>query len=426
MRDCSQGKQLFLNKKVTSFTTASYTFPGIYGSGSSLDDWIRREVENDGVSYARARKILNNYLRHWINEDFFMPRPEVYIYNCFADDTRWQLLPPEFAVQSRDDFSSLPFLLPAFFRLGLRLLSTHCCILKSEDGYCKIVISCDKDNAHRLSLNYELYLKESKSTDLKIAPDDLERLVLHSRQNKVFLFEVRFPLEGIYRLEIQGGYHNSHSVRLCQFQLQCTRRLQNCVTLPVSPGKLMWGPGPASDEVGLLLPSKPTGLILVSPIRQKSYDMNKIPEHFEISKFNFLLHKHISRSMEYTAELVGLTSTPQPDGEISDGYVIDRSFVNDTRSSRRSKKATIGAISGYIYRQSVDCVKDNIAHTLSLNVVVPHEGEFALVIKANKFRVERNKSITRQPAQPVCVYLLRTTVEPNKDVSLYYGFFPCH
>ena len=396
----------------------------MYGTGGSLDDWIRQEVENDGVSYARARKILYHYLRHWINEDFFMPRPEVYAYNCFADDTRWQLLPPEFTVQSREEFSILPFLLPAFFRLGLRLLTTHSCILKSENGTCRIEIACEKDNAHRLSLNYELYSKEAKSSELKLAPDDLERLVLHSRQNKVFLFEIRFPVEGTYRLEIHGGYHKSHSVRLCQFQIQCTKRLHNCVTLPVSPDKLMWGPGPYSDDVGLLLPSRPTGLISVYPIRQKSYDMNKIPEHFETSKFTFLLHKQISRNTEYTAELVGMTSTPQPQSETmnSKDHSI-RDLANISRSSKRSKKGTIGAISGYVYRQPVECVKDNVAHQLTLNAPLPHEGEFALVIKANVFRVERNRSITRQPAEPVCVYLLRTTVEPSRDVCSKTNYY---
>lgn len=386
---------------------------GMDGTGSTLDDWIRREVENDGVSYARARKILDNYLRHWINEDFFMPRPEVYVYNCFADDIRWQLLPPDFTVQSREDFSKLPFLLPAFFRLGLTLLSAHTCMLKSEEGMCRIEIACEKDNAHRLSLNYELYLKESKSSDIKLTEEDLERLVLHSRQNKVFLFEIRFPIEGTYRLEIHGGYHNSHSVRLCQFQLQCTRRLQNCVTLPVSPDKLMWGPGPDSDEVGLLLPSRPTGLISVYPIRQKSYEIDKQPEHFENSKFSFLLHKHVSRNIEYTAELIGLTSTPQP--ETADKETDLDLLRTASRGSKRGKKGTIGAISGYLYRQPVDCNKDNIAHQLTLTASVPHEGEFALVIRANRFKVERNRSITRQQAKPVCVYLLRTTVEQNKE-----------
>ena len=382
-----------------------------------MDNWIKREVENDGVSYARAKKILNNYLRHWINEDYFMPRPETFAYSCFADDTRWQLLPLEFTVQSREQFSRLPFLMPAFFRLGLQLMSFHSCMLQSEEGMCRIELACEKDNAHRLSLTYELYLKESKSSDIKLLAEDLEKLVLHSRQNKVFLFELRFPVEGKYRLEISGGYHNSHSVRLCQFQIYCPRKCQNCVPLPVSPDKLMWGPGPASDEVGLLLPSRPTGLIYVYPVRQKLYDLDRHPEHFQTSKFSFLLHKHISRNTEYTAELIGFTSTPQEVTPNEGDKENDLNLTNYSRASKRSKKETVGAISGYLYKKPIEVIKDNIAHQLNMTAEVPHEGEFALVIKANKFRVERNRSITRQTIKPVCVYLLRTTMEGNKEVS---------
>ena len=345
-----------------------------------------------------------------------MPRPEVLIYNCFADDTRWQLLPPDFTVQTREEFSKLPFLLPAFFRLGLRLLSFHSCILRSDEGMCRIDFACDKDNSHRLSLTYDLYLKESKSSDIKLLPEDLEKLVLHSRQNRVFMFEIRFPVEGTYRLEISGGYHKSHSVRLCQFQIICARRLQNCVSLPLNPDKLMWGPGPASDEVGLLLPSRPTGLIYVYPVRQKAFDNARYPEHFQTSKFSFLLHKHISRNTEYTAEIIGFTSTPQDKTTDITEKENDLNLTNYSRASKRSKKETVGAITGYLYKQQIECIKDNIAHQLTMTVDVPHEGEFALVIKANRFRVERNRSITRQPAKPVCVYLLRTTIDQNKEV----------
>ena len=71
---------------------------------------------------------------HTFQEHYFMPRPQHFIYECYAEDPQWQLLPDDVMVRSQRDFLEMPYLLPPFFGLALELVTEHKCSLTTTNG----------------------------------------------------------------------------------------------------------------------------------------------------------------------------------------------------------------------------------------------------------------------------------------------------
>lgn len=222
--------------------------------------------EKSNISKKRKvdRQKAKQTMQCFMNEDYFMPAPEVFVHSNFPKDTKWMLLPSEFIIPSVEAFTSLPFLFPAFFRLGLRMITEPNFTLHSREGKCRIWLISDYNNAHRLNFTYQLDLLRTDYKNTGILDENIHRQVVHCRHNDKFFFEISFPIEGEYKLEIHGGYHKRHMMRLCYFKLICDKRLSNFRYLPYNPGNIMWGPGPTCAEHGLVLPSKPTGIVRVS------------------------------------------------------------------------------------------------------------------------------------------------------------------
>ncbi|KAH3841263.1 hypothetical protein DPMN_114722 [Dreissena polymorpha] len=347
-----------------------------------------------------------------------MPTPEVFVHSNWTDDNRWQLLRPEYTILTKSEFLFLPILFPAFFRFGLRLVSERCCSLESSEGKVKIWISADFNNAHRLTLSTELHLLSTECANHKLILPHLNKLVIHSRHNDYFYIEVRFPIEGTFRLEINGGYHGSHALRLCQFRLICNRRIDDFKYIPYEPFPLMWGPGPECLPFGLTLPSKPTGIVRIYqqiiPADPHNLHTLQRPPVYKPRQFHFHLHVEKSKLFDYVTELRGYL----PDDNSGEATPLDsRGQLVDKSRVKTPKKGKIAPEDGD-YSPYHECYKEPKKRQLVINVQVPHEGEFALVISALPYAIgDDGKTKVYSEPTVVCVYLLRTMDGLNREVS---------
>ena len=391
----------------------------IAASSAGVQEWIRRERQSKGQSKSEVMKKFKEMIKAFINEDYFMPAPEVFIHSNYPKYTRWQLLNSEYTIQSKDDFLSLPFIFPAFFRLGLRLDTDPSFVLHSRNGKCIIWISTEFNNAHRLTLTYDLHLLSTHYNRSEVLLPNLQRQGLYCRHNDKFVFEIRFPVEGYFKLEIYGGYHKSHSMKLCYFKLVCTKSLPMFRYLPYYPENLMWGPGPACEDHGLVLPSKPTGIVIVDQEPQSTLLANvqstKQPIFKQVS-FGFKLHVDKSRNKIYTMKLYGYH--PDLVRELATPFNEYGELIDKTKRKKR-KKGDVLPVDNIDYTRYLECERNDLQKELTIKVHPPHEGEFVLVIKASTAVKDVDGKITTlDDAADVCVYLVRTTDDPHREVCV--------
>jgi hypothetical protein len=364
-------------------------------------------------------KAFKEIIKGFINEDYFMPAPEVFIHSNYPKNARWQLLSPEYTIESKDEFLSLPFIFPAFFRLGLRLDTEPNFVLHSNDGKCTIWISTEFNNAHRLTLTYDLHLLSTHYDRSEILLPNLKRQGLYCRHNDMFVFEIRFPVEGYFKLEIYGGYHRSHSMKLCYFKLVCEKSLSIFRYLPYYTENLMLGPGPSCEEYGLVLPSKPTGIVIVDQEPKLSIlsttQSTKQPAYKPVY-FVFDLHTDKSRDKVFTIKMYGYD--PGLATELATPFDENGELVDKTKKKKKMmKKGEIFPENNTDYTTYAECERDDFKKQLKLTVQIPHEGEFVLVIKASSAVKDVDGKITVvNDAVDVCVYLLRTSDDPHREV----------
>ena len=215
-------------------------------------------------------------IRRAFQNRYFMPRPAEFLYECFPNKKAWQLVEPEAQIADRKSFLEMPYLLPPFHGLGLQLVSERKCVLDSVDGFCIVEFRGRNTNSHMINLQYELFRKEnSESEDGEredFPPSIFKRMVFNYRANEHFVFEIRFPREGTYKLVIYGGPYKYTALRLCEFRINCKKSVPKGVgLLPMECDDIGYGPGPVCMNAGLLMPSKPNGLVPVNKADKKLF-----------------------------------------------------------------------------------------------------------------------------------------------------------
>ncbi|KAL4225274.1 hypothetical protein ACF0H5_015962 [Mactra antiquata] len=204
-------------------------------------------------------------------------------------------------------------------------------------------------DSSRLDNNDNVVSKQEgndKNDDSKQNENDLSRMVLNYKAGKLFIFEFRFPNPGEYKFTIHGGPLRSPALRLYEAKIICKRGVQDIPLYPVGSKQVGWGPGPLSRDLGLFMPSRPSGVICVEK------GTNKVD-----IKFSLQTYKH-----KYTASIIS-----EINGEV---------------------------------KEFDDCVEVKMVDKqLVITVNIPQEGEFAVRI---------NPVIGSNVPMNVCNYLLTT------------------
>ncbi|XP_052771202.1 lim and transglutaminase domain protein ltd-1-like [Mya arenaria] len=338
--------------------------------GNNIGGWTK--VEADGKLMRQKEKAFGGIVRNTFQDRYFMPKPSEFLYEAFPFQKDWQMVKPEAHLKTKEEFYKYPYLLPPFHGQALNLESEQSCILETVNGFSRIQLKAKTTNAHMLNLQYELF-KKDEHDDSDDSKNVLARMVFNSRANEHFIFDVRFPRTGTYKLVIYGGPYKSTALRLCEVLIKCKQTMKDFDLLPLSCEHFGYGPGPVSMEAGLMMPTKPNGLIPVNTNDKKLSTEIK----FQI-RDDFVKHEQYSASI-HGGEVGGRRASK-----------IDGSdFVKGVNDESVSEKKHVS-------------VKITTENQLVITVRLPREGEFGVTIhKAASVSGE-------QQEKAICNYLVST------------------
>ncbi|XP_061168877.1 hillarin-like [Saccostrea echinata] len=243
------------------------------GTWTLLETQEKRTREKEERSSGKTVSHINDY--------YFLTDAEEFIYTCYPFNSKWQLLTLPFTKQ---DFIDIAYCKHHYFENHYKITTPNKCLYASVGGACDIGIrKLDKEESFYA---YKLYFNHEKSKTTLPSEIQLKRYVAIFNEGPSIKFFVRFPCEGIYKMEIYGG----HSP-LCKFKLECNEDLNYIKPFPLNP-ECGFGPNSLTEEAGLRPQSHKCGFINI----RKTMNFTVI---FNITKKVFvqtsLIHNYIEQ-----------------------------------------------------------------------------------------------------------------------------------
>lgn len=266
--------------------------------GYNAGGWMK--LEGSGKSVLEKVEESVGVLKKAFKEYYIFPDPEEFIYLCHPNNDKWQFGKKPI---NRESFLELPYLFPTFFGLGLKMVSEKSCLLQSTNGEVIIEIQAPIKNANTIDLWYELYLKEGNENtdeDIKFLLKDktLHKLVAMVRCGDLWRFKISLPMKGTFKLCCYGAPHNSTLSRIAEFRIDNRSPKQHFHILPFDPGRIGFGPGPATTEANLFTPSHPDGFVPVQPKTKLDISFTTIQRVFEKKSIIAMLHHNDTDSRD--------------------------------------------------------------------------------------------------------------------------------
>ncbi|XP_013404637.1 uncharacterized protein LOC106169650 isoform X2 [Lingula anatina] len=228
--------------------------------GRTSKEWTLLDIDGKIVSDDRddyEEGDEEGETHHRINEFYFMPDPDQFIFTHFPNDQKWQLLEKPLTV---DEFGQSMYAREMFWNLGLKLApnSLKTCMVKSNNGEIDIPFELPALDAINVKFRYMLYRKAGGS----VAGGQMDRFVFYTRQGKTLNYNIRFPVAGTFRLDIFGQDITKHdSLDLCcAYVIECPEPKRNVEPLPDNP-VIGWGPGAETEDAGMTPLTHDCGLV---------------------------------------------------------------------------------------------------------------------------------------------------------------------
>ncbi|XP_061168884.1 lim and transglutaminase domain protein ltd-1-like [Saccostrea echinata] len=211
--------------------------------GHSTGKWTLVEAKGKGVrekmpaSTGESVSTLNDY--------YFLPDAEEFVFRCFPDNPEWQLLRKPI---SKDEFVEMPYCRPSFFDFKVKIVSKPKCVLISEDGLCNI---CLKSSIiEDIMMTYELFYNDEESGSPISSEIQLDKYVAVLNQNGKVAFNIRFPSPGVYKIDVHGILKGDAMSWLCSFKLICKNARVDIKPFPCNPD-VGFGPNFKTELAGL-------------------------------------------------------------------------------------------------------------------------------------------------------------------------------
>nr|KAG5706575.1 hypothetical protein BaRGS_028746 [Batillaria attramentaria] len=258
-----------------------WAFTGV--AGFNTGGWTK--VEQSGQAVRQKEQASSGTHVYSFDEEWFFPDPDRFIYTCRADNADWQLMKSPWSMYK---FVNVPHFEWEYFTSGLKLVSEHAAILK-----CKKV--CDVNFEHaateKVGLDYALFFDEERSEDSLPEGLQLDRYVIELVDQKHKGMRVRFPVRGIYKLDIKciTGYVKSQIVA---FRLDNDSVTEDAQPFPINP-EIGFGYGQKAEDAGLSKPSQVKGIMVVRQGERIKFQF-RCTEKLEIQ--SLLVHKDQSAS----------------------------------------------------------------------------------------------------------------------------------
>ncbi|XP_035825245.1 uncharacterized protein LOC101856339 [Aplysia californica] len=216
--------------------------------GKKSGEWTL--VDSDGDIMEEEDDETEGETQHRINEFYFMPDPDQFIWTHFPDDTKWQLLKTPVTIQM---FQEHFYIRERFHILGMsEIPATKIpCVAETVNG--EVEFSFGLPPAHSSTYRYKYMLYRSRSASAESRVDVfLDRFVLFEQQEDTLRFALRFPVKGDFKLDIYGLDIQDGDVfdLCCTYIINCPKAKPNCLPLPDCP-PIGWGPAPETKAAGL-------------------------------------------------------------------------------------------------------------------------------------------------------------------------------
>ena len=228
-----------------------------------------------------------------LNDFYFLTDPDKFITKCFPDDPQWQLQRKHI---TQTEFEALPFLQPAFYELRLKTKSHDECVIYTEHGKVDLTIEIPKDKTNSYKFHYKLHVQRDWEAEGEYNAILLDKYLLYYHEENIAHFEIRFPLRGVYKLEIHCNDPRNPipSTWVCDYKIICKTPMDFCNPLPVVPS-IGWGVGDEVNNAGLeCLTHKDTKVSLDK--ETVTFVRFALPKDKEISLEAELLHNDKSAS----------------------------------------------------------------------------------------------------------------------------------
>ncbi|XP_052077218.1 uncharacterized protein LOC127715238 isoform X2 [Mytilus californianus] len=219
--------------------------------GVTKNNWRLIEDEKGKVSTKRAmQENRGTYKTHCrFREFYFLADPEIFVFDHFPDDDKWQLLA---RTVTYDEAKDLPAIRSDFFQEKLTLKSHPKSNVSSNDG--QVTFEIGFDTSKRMTFAYKLY--RSKGCREQVIPtrSALDRFVFLERDldEGVMRAVIRFPFLGQFLFELHGSEKSdTHHALLVTYFLTCHDIKEDCKPLPPNIRE-EWGPGEDTTDMGMV------------------------------------------------------------------------------------------------------------------------------------------------------------------------------
>ncbi|XP_060078850.1 uncharacterized protein LOC132558320 [Ylistrum balloti] len=218
--------------------------------GVLKNNWRLIEDENGKVSQRRAmRENRGTFKTHVRFRDYyFLTDPEMFIYDHFPDDEKFQLLARPLTYEEARDAAALR---SDFFRHDLYLRSHPTCRVHCPDGTVTFVLGMKKKKS--MAFVYKLYRSKGSREIASSSRNTLDRYVFLERDidEGDIRATIRCPVEGQYLFELHGSETNeTHHALLVTYIIECTGTSASCKPLPPNM-RQEWGPGEDTKDMGM-------------------------------------------------------------------------------------------------------------------------------------------------------------------------------
>ncbi|XP_033737982.1 uncharacterized protein LOC117325677 isoform X2 [Pecten maximus] len=217
--------------------------------GKKSGEWTL--IDSDGNVTQDEDETSDGQTQHRINEFYFLPNPNQFIWTHFPDEVQWQLL--EKPVTSKE-FETHVYIRERFYYLGMSFNedSEQQCLLNANEGAVQLAFNIPFRDSEHFRYKYMLYQARSGAGGDPNSDMVLDRFVMYEHTSETLRFALRFPMKGKFKMDIFGlDVRDSDIFDLtCTYVINCTTPQKNCQPLPDCPA-IGWGPGADAKKAGL-------------------------------------------------------------------------------------------------------------------------------------------------------------------------------
>lgn len=216
--------------------------------GKKSGEWTL--VDSDGNVQLDEDEMSDGETQHRINEFYFLPDPDKFIWTHFPDESQWQLLDTPVEVS---DFETHVYIRERFYYLGMSFNenSRDKCLISADEGAVQLAFNIPFRESEHFRYKYMLYQARSGGGD-EMLDLVLDRFVLFEHTTETLQFAMRFPIAGKFKMDIFGlDVRDSDIFDLtCTYVINCETPQKNCQPFPDCPA-IGWGPGADAKKAGL-------------------------------------------------------------------------------------------------------------------------------------------------------------------------------